>query len=155
MARSMGSDRSWRFDVAPDELWAALGDVDRYRSWWPWLRRFAAGDGFAEHARWDCVVAPPLPYVVRFQVHLEEVVPAEVVRAEICGDIAGRATLTISDAPGGSTARLRSELRPTDPVLQRVAWLSPPIVRWGHDWVLDRGRRQFVERGLTVDDAAP
>ena len=148
MPRSFASDRRWDFDVPVEELWDALSAVDRYPTWWPWLRRFDPGEGFRTTSRWSCVVVPPLPYVVRFQVDLDEVRPHREVRASVRGDVRGWAELTVDGSRRSSSARLRSELRPSNPVLQRFAMLAPPLVRWGHDWVLDQGQRQFAERGL-------
>ena len=33
------SDRCWSFRASPDTLWEQMTAVDRYRVWWPWLRR--------------------------------------------------------------------------------------------------------------------
>lgn len=148
MGTSVASDRRWHFDVDAVELWSQLSDVRQYRRWWPWLRRFDAAGGFCTDACWSCVVAPPLPYVVRFTVRLDHVEPGRV-DATVSGDVRGDASLSVGDGPhGGSDARLRSRLAPADPVLRHAARLAPPLVRWGHDWVLDQGLRQFVERAL-------
>lgn len=151
MTRGFASDRSWRFDAPRVDLWERLSDVEQYHRWWPWLRRFDPDRGFTVDSRWSCEVAPPLPYVVRFAVALERVEPGACASATIRGDIRGSAELTVDDDGDGSVARLRSELSPANPLLRRVAWLAPPIVQWGHDWVLDQGRRQFVERGMGGD----
>jgi hypothetical protein len=36
------SERRFHFDAEPAELWHAMGSVERYREWWPWLRSFDA-----------------------------------------------------------------------------------------------------------------
>lgn len=142
------SDRTWCFDEEPDELWAAIVRTDRYPVWWPWLRHFDDGEGFLQGASWRCVVAPPLPYVVRFDVHLEQVEEGRAVTSRVSGDISGTAVLTIADGGGTTEARLVSSLRPANPVLQSFGLVARPLVEWGHDWVLDHGRRQFVDRAL-------
>ena len=150
MGRTFPSDRRWEFPVSREMLWKALTEVEGYPRWWPWLRRFDAPDGFESSSSWSCVVVPPLPYVVRFRVELEQVRPLEGVRASVRGDVKGWAELSLDDGTAGtSRARLRSELAPSNPVLRQFAMLAPPMVRWGHDWVLDQGQRQFVERALT------
>jgi hypothetical protein len=142
------SDRRWRFSLAPDELWERVAATDSYRRWWPWLRRFEPVGGFRAGARWSCLVQPPLPYRVRFEVALERVEPHRLAVAVVRGDIEGEAVLTIEPRSGGCEARLRSTLWPTHPLMRRVAAVVPPLVRWGHDWVLDTGARQFVQRAL-------
>jgi hypothetical protein len=148
VARPFRSDRSWRFDVTSDVLWQHICDTDSYRTWWPWLRRFDPADGLAAATTWRCEVSPPLPYVVRFRVHHDVVDPARLVASTVSGDIGGTARLTIEPDGDGCTARLVSHLAPTNPILRTFGTVARPVVERGHDWVLDVGRRQFVERAM-------
>jgi hypothetical protein len=152
MARPFRSDRSWRFDVGADELWETICETGSYRAWWPWLRRFDEDDGLVAGATWRCVVSPPLPYVVRFEIHHESVEPARRVESVVRGDIGGTAVLTLDDLDDldgrGCLARLRSDLAPTNPVLRSFGLVARPLVERGHDWVLEVGRRQFVDRAM-------
>ena len=142
----IASDRSYRFDVAPDELWAEIADVGRFPQWWPWLRRFDAV-GLEPGDRWACTVQPPLPYSLSFAIAIDEVVAHERVTATVSGEIAGTAELTITPVDdGGCTARLRSRLAPSSRFLQAVALVARPVVSLGHDWVLDTGARQFRQQ---------
>lgn len=141
------TDRSYQLPVAPDELWRVLRQVDDYRSWWPWLRRFDAA-GLAAGEVWHCLVQPPLPYRVRFAVVLEEVRAPGVLEASITGNVLGRARIEITEHPLGSEARLTSSLRPSNGLLKAVGRLAGPVARFGHDWVLDRGAEQFFARAL-------
>ncbi len=146
---SFHSDRSWSFDVGCDDLWARICSTNDYSEWWPWLRAFDAGQGLVEAERWTCTVAPPLPYTVRFHVHLDRVEAARTVNARVSGDIAGTARLTIEPAAlGASTARLVSALHPTNPLLRGFGIVARPMVEFGHNWILDQGQRQFVERAF-------
>lgn len=141
------SDRRYPFAVNADELWATIAEVDRYRAWWPWLRRLDAG-GLAVGERWICVVQPPLPYAVRFTLTIEHVEQPYLVVARVTGDIGGTARLDIAEDGAGCVARLRSELSPSHRALQVVARVASPVVRFGHDWVLDTGARQFAARAF-------
>ena len=141
------SDRRYQLPVSPTELWAALTRLDRYQLWWPWLREFDA-QLLAGDETWDCLVQPPLPYRVRFAVALEEVTAPTTVRASITGDVVGQARLDIVEQPDGSEARLVSHLEPGNGFLRAVARLAAPVVRYGHDWVLDTGARQFIDRAV-------
>jgi hypothetical protein len=125
-----------------------MADVGAYRSWWPWLTRFDA-DGFEPGSTWRCAVQPPMPYTLRFTIRLDDVDAPARASATISGDIEGEATLSIDgNADGGSTVRLRSALAPANPLLRGVALFARPIVRFGHDWVLDTGASQFRRRAL-------
>jgi hypothetical protein len=150
---SFASDRSWTFDVPAEHLWARVTAVDEYAAWWPWLAEFHPDGGFARGAAWSCLVAPPLPYRIRFRLVLEEVRPARLVRARVSGDIRGDAQLTIDETDRGCQARLRSDLSPANPLLRGVGVTARPLIAWGHDWVLDSGQRQFAQRALSTDDA--
>lgn len=144
------SDRRWDFDEPAPALWARISQVDQYERWWPWLRRFDPGEGLVDGARWRCEVAPPLPYVVRFRLHLT--VEDDRILSTVSGDIRGEAELRVDErADGGCTARLRSHLAPANPLLRGVGRVARPMVEWGHDWVLDQGQRQFVEQSARTD----
>jgi hypothetical protein len=142
------SDRSWRFDLGPDELWDRIASVEAYPEWWPWLRSFRPSGGLEHGSRWHCEVSPPLPYVVRFTVYIQRIERARAGRrvdARVDGDIRGEATLHLDADGDGTSARLRSALEPANPLLRSVGKVARPAVEWGHDWVLDEGRRQFVD----------
>ena len=141
------SDRRFHFDVDPARFWSAIGSVEEYPRWWPWLRSFEA-EGMVQGDEWRCTVKPPLPYVVRFTIHLDEVVPEARVRARVSGDIEGTALLDIAADGDGCAVQLVSALQPTNPVLRVMATVGRPLARYGHDWVLDIGAGQFASRAL-------
>jgi hypothetical protein len=141
------SDRRHSFAVSPHELWDAMSELGAYRSWWPWLRHFDAAT-LAPGATWSAIVQPPLPYRLRFDLRLGEVEAPRVVTADVTGDIAGSARLEITPSDEGCELHLLSELRPTNAVLRAVAQVAAPVARFGHDWVLDTGLRQFRDRAF-------
>jgi len=140
-----------------DEVWALISDVSQYRTWWPWLRAFD-GTALAPGEEWRCEVQPPVPYPVRFGVVIEHVEPTVLVRATVRGDVVGKATLTLDDTRSGCcTATLHSSLAPGNTALRVVSRFAGPIARFGHDWVLDSGARQFIARAVQplVGDETP
>jgi hypothetical protein len=136
------SARRFEFDIERASVWAAMTRIDRYQEWWPWLHGFD-GSTFSEGVRWRCVVKPPLPYMMHFDVILVEVVDHDFVRARIEGDITGWAQLTAVDHGFGCEFRLISELSPASVALRLIARVARPVAAFGHDWVLDTGARQF------------
>ena len=124
-----------------------MSDIPSYRTWWPWLARLDA-EAFEEGARWHCAVQPPLPYVLRFAIHLDVVDAPHRAEATILGDITGTARLTVEPDGDGSEVRLESQLAPANAFLRGVARVAAPVVRFGHDWVLDTGAGQFRRRAL-------
>ena len=138
-----------RYDlpVPREDVWSLISEVSQYRSWWPWLRVFDA-TALVEGDEWRCEVQPPVPYLVRFRVAIEDVEPAVLVRAKVGGDVVGSALLTFSDTDTGCTATLDSSLAPGNRALRLVSRFAGPIARFGHDWVLDSGARQFITRAV-------
>ncbi len=45
-------------------------------------------------------------------------------------------------------ATLHSSLAPGNTALAIVSRFAAPIARFGHDWVLDSGARQFIARAV-------
>jgi uncharacterized protein YndB with AHSA1/START domain len=129
------------------QAWSLISDVSNYRKWWPWLRVFDAA-ALAPGEEWRCAVQPPVPYLVRFRVVIEEVEPAVRVQAKVVGDVVGAATLRMDDTAGGCLATLDSTLAPGNTALRMVSRYAGPIARFGHDWVLDSGARQFITRAV-------
>lgn len=122
-----------------------MGAVDHYRTWWPWLRSFEA-TALESAETWSCAVQPPVPYALRFTVIMQEVVPEQLVTASIDGDITGEARLELAAAGAGCDVHLVSALAPGSRALRAVSTVARPVVRFGHDWVLDNGARQFASR---------
>jgi uncharacterized protein YndB with AHSA1/START domain len=145
---SISTEHRYDLPVSRDVVWELISDVDRYKEWWSWLRIFDA-QGLVASDEWRCEVQPPLPYPVRFRVQLDEVVAPQSVRARIGGDVIGTAVLTLEETATGCTACLVSSLAPGNATLRLVSRLAAPIARFGHDWVLDSGARQFVARAIT------
>jgi hypothetical protein len=126
-------------------VWRAFESTGEYRRWWPWLRELDA-DGLHPGATWHCTVRPPLPYVVRFCVHVDDVeVPTSIV-THVSGDVRGVAQLVLeADGDDATTVRLTATLDAATRWLGALARLAPPVARFGHDWVLDTGARQFAQ----------
>jgi uncharacterized protein YndB with AHSA1/START domain len=137
------SDRSFTFTSDPDTVWQAIARTDRYRTWWPWLRAFDGGI-LQTGERWGCEVRPPLPYPVRFVVVLDEVEAPARVASRIEGDIRGSAVLTLARHDVGTRLQLTSSLEPTNTLLRSLGALGRPLARFGHDWVITTGARQFA-----------
>jgi hypothetical protein len=139
------TDERYEFPFDVESFWSRIERVDDYPRWWPWLRRFDA-PALASGARWSCEVHPPLPYRVRFQVHLDEVVHRQHVDATITGDISGTARLTAEPAGRGCVVTLRSSLAPDARSLRLLSLAVRPMVSLGHRWILGAGARQFERR---------
>ncbi len=141
----IASDRHYRFAVGRDDVWAAIADVDGFRAMWPWLRRLDAG-ALRAGDEWRCTVQPPLPYSLTFTLAIDDVIERERVAATVGGDITGAAEIDLHDTDDGCEVRLQSQLAPRSRFLQGIAFVAWPVARFGHDWVLDTGAKQFGRR---------
>ena len=141
------STRPLHFEARRDTVWAAIADVGQYRRMWPWLRRFD-GEALTLGAVWRCTVQPPLPYSLRLRITIEELEAPRLVVASVDGDIRGTARLTLHDGGDTCDGELVSTLVPEQPMLRLVSNLAPPLARFGHDWVLETGARQFAAKAL-------
>ena len=103
----------------------------------------------AEGEEWRCEVQPPVPYPVRFRVGIEHV---EAPRARPGHGERGRGGRGDAHPRGGghagARATLDSSLAPGNTALRLVSRFAGPIARFGHDWVLDSGARQFIARAV-------
>jgi uncharacterized protein YndB with AHSA1/START domain len=138
-----------RYDFGADRarVWEAMAAVDEFRTWWPWLRRFE-GEGLAAGERWRCSIQPPLPYVMRFTVAIDEVVEQSLIRATVGGDVTGTVRIELADHEDGCRVHLVSALEPDSGWVRALTFVGRPLVTFGHDWVLDTGARQFYDRAI-------
>ena len=141
------SDRRYPMPAETAAVWAAIGSVDQYRQWWPWLRQFEA-EGLVEGDVWVCAIQPPLPYSLRFTVRIDHLEVPGTIEVTIDGDVTGTARVELVPSAEGSEIHLVASLSPSRRWLQAVSILARPLARFGHDWILDTGARQFAERAL-------
>lgn len=140
-------DRSWTFDVSVDELWVAISRTDSYPHWWDWLDEFESR-GLVEGSRTTCSVRSPLHFSLEFIIDIENVVPCELVSAQVTGDLIGPARLMLADHAQGSIARITWALDPARPLLKAGSLALKPLLEWGHNRIVDIGIEQFRHGAL-------
>jgi hypothetical protein len=136
------TDRTDHFAIGPEQFWTRINRVSDYPSWWPWLHEF---DGTQLRAGevWHCAVHPPVPYVVTFTIDIDDVQEGRSVTASIGGDINGHASMSVRPDGSGCRVRLTADLSPAKQSLRVLSLAARPVVRFGHNWILDIGVRQF------------
>ncbi|MGZ4675767.1 MAG: SRPBCC family protein [Acidimicrobiia bacterium] len=147
MAAPFRFDRSWTFPVSPAELWAVLERTDDYVGWWSWLREFDV-DGLRPGGRAACTIQSPLPYALRCDIRVLDVVPRSSIVTQVGGDLHGPARLDLAASDGGVSARLSWTLELANPVLAGLARVGRPVMAWAHDVVVAAGVEQFRRRAL-------
>jgi hypothetical protein len=129
------------FPVAPLELWSAIERIDQFERWWSWLGDVHLdGDGLQAGTILRGTVAPPVPYRMRVAVQLDRCLPGQLIDAEVSGDLAGGATLRLRpEGPDGhaTVAQVAWSLEMKQLPMRVAARIAYPILRWGHDRVVE------------------
>jgi carbon monoxide dehydrogenase subunit G len=139
-------DYAGRFDfpVAPNELWDALQRLDQFERWWGWLGNLRIdGDGLEAGAVLHGTVAPPVPYRMRVDVELLRCVPGRLIDASVTGDLRGDARLRLQPGGEGTIADVAWSLEMLQRPMRLAARVAHPLLRWGHDCVVEATVRGF------------
>jgi hypothetical protein len=148
-------ERSWTVPLERGALWDAVAETGRYDDWWPWLHdyrpaRLVAGE------RAQATIAPPLPYRLRLGLEVSRAEPPARVEAVVSGDLTGVADLRFVPVPDGTEIRLQWEVELTRPGLRAIEPVARPVLRWGHDWIVDQAMRSFlVHHDLEPEPGSP
>jgi uncharacterized protein YndB with AHSA1/START domain len=148
-------DYTGRFDfpVTPTELWDALLRLDQFESWWGWLGDLTVdGPGLHTGSRLHGTVAPPVPYRMHVDVELRRCVPERLIDASVTGDLRGDAHLRIQPCREGTVTDVAWSLEMRQVPMRLAARVAYPLLRWGHDRVVDatvRGFRSQLRSGAS------
>lgn len=137
------------FPVGPNELWVTIERFDRFESWWAWLRNFDADTdrlvvGNVLHA----TVVPPVPYRLCLDIRLEASLRPQVVEATIDGDVRGFAVMRLEPVDDGTQVTVVWSLNMTSRPLRIAAHVAYPLMRWGHDRVVEMAVAGFRRQAL-------
>ena len=137
------------FPVTPPQLWTIVERFDLFESWWVWLAGFTADDdGLVDGNVLHGTVVPPVPYRLRLTVQLQRCDRPRLVEAAIDGDLRGQASLQLKAVAGGTRADVAWSLRMRSAPLRVAAHVAYPLMRWGHDRIVDMAVAGFRERAL-------
>jgi hypothetical protein len=131
-------DGTFTFPVPVEQLWSTIGCLDCFPTWWSWLRDYSVdGTGLVTGTVLHGVVTPPLPYRMRLDVVLDECVPRQSIVAQVHGDLEGFAQLTFDGDERSTTARATWTIEMMQAPMRVAARFAHPVLRWGHDRVVD------------------
>jgi hypothetical protein len=100
-------------------------------------------------------VIPPVPYRLRLDVRLQRCDRLRLVEATIDGDLCGRAALRLEAAGDGTRADVAWSLGMHSAPLRVAAHVAYPLMRWGHDRVVEMTVAGFRRRALPGRAEAP
>jgi carbon monoxide dehydrogenase subunit G len=138
---------SFSLPAPPGDVWSAIGQVDQFEQWWVWLSEFRLeapplGRGAVLHG----VVSPPLPYRMRLRIELETWDPPRLIEARVGGDLRGQARIVLEPGTGGTVAGVEWSLEMMQLPMRLAARVGKPLLRWGHDRVVEITVAGFVRR---------
>jgi carbon monoxide dehydrogenase subunit G len=135
---------TFTFPVPPDELWAYLERVDRFEPSLNWLSEFRfEGDGLRAGSVLTGVITPPLPYRMRLRVDLLDCERPSRIEAAVHGDLEGWAHLLLEGDNGETRVTATWTFEMMQRSMRMAARLAHPVLRWGHDRVVEITVRAF------------
>ncbi len=143
------------FGVPPSQLWGTIERFEDFESWWAWLADFRAdGIGLVGGNVLRGTVIPPVPYRLRLKIRLRRCDRPRLIEAAVGGDLSGRAVLRLEAAGQGTRAAVSWSVEMRSAPLRIAARVAYPLMRWGHDRVVDMAVSGFRRRALPVPSAA-
>jgi uncharacterized protein YndB with AHSA1/START domain len=138
------------FDVPPVAVWHAIEHSERFEGWWAWLAEFRLeGGGLRAGSVLYGLVSPPVPYQMRVRVVLDRCIAPERIDVTVGGDLEGTAHLLLTPAGTGTRADVTWTVEMKQRSMRLAARLASPLLRWGHDRVVDAtvaGFRSHLQR---------
>lgn len=124
--------------MRPEEVWSAIGHVERFETWWSWLRGLTVEGPMLEAGSvLRGVVTPPLPYRMGITVDLVDCVPFQRIEATVHGDLEGWARLLLEDEGDSTSAVAAWTIEMMQRPMRVAARMAAPLLRWGHDRVVE------------------
>jgi uncharacterized protein YndB with AHSA1/START domain len=147
--------RRFPFEVTPEELWEAISEPGRFESWWGWLGKLRVeGDGLADGTVLTGTVSPPVPYRMRVTVRLERCERPAHIDASVDGDLRGTAQLHLRPTATGTDAEVAWRIEMMQRPMRLAARVAAPLLRFGHDRVVDMTVHGFRRHLQTLADGA-
>lgn len=133
----------------PPTIWSALARMDSFEDMWTWLRELRVeGAPLATGCVLHGLVVPPIPYRMRIRVALVRCDPPRAIEADVSGDLVGRARIRFDPEPDGTRATVAWSVEMTPRPMRIAARLGSPLLRWGHDRVVESTVTRFRDRLL-------
>ena len=146
---------SFRFDLEPAELWAKLGQTERYPEWWPWMRDLETrGTRFAPGFAFRFKVVSPLPWKMALTITVTDSDEPVHIEAKVDGHLRGPAELTFSGNEDGTTeVGVTWSVEVMDRTMRVGARVARPLIKWGQDWAVRTALTSFQKHLVSEESA--
>ena len=140
----MGSpyDVSYRgshvFAATPEQLWRELARVDRFESWWPWMRDVRLeGAALEAGSTISFRVVPPVRFTMHVAVDVTDSNEPDWIEGAVSGDLSGTARLDLRPRGVGTVCDVAWDVEIADPKLRRIIHVARPILLWAQRWAVE------------------
>lgn len=143
----------WRIDAPLASVWQAINDPTGWPRWWPYVAavdKLATGDADGIGARYRFHWTSRLPYSIRIDTHVVEVVRQQLIRAAASGDLDGEGTWRLRSDGDATEVEYTWRVTLDRAWMRRLAPLLRPAFAWNHNAVMAAG-----EHGLRRHLSAP
>ncbi|HEY3957280.1 MAG TPA: hypothetical protein VGM53_28270 [Streptosporangiaceae bacterium] len=147
--------KTFFFPLPPAELWTIMERFDLFEAWWVWLTDFRADQPtFTGGNVLRAVVAPPALRRLHVDARLRRCAKPALIEGEIEGDLSGPAALRLTESTGGTLVEATWSLTLRSPPLRAAAYVAGPLMRSGHDHLIDLAVSRFRSKALSLACAA-
>jgi hypothetical protein len=138
------------FPAPAGQVWEAIERLDQFEKWWGWLGHLEIeGSGLQRGSVLKGTVSPSVPYPLQVEVALERCVHGQAIDAAVSGDLVGDAHLLLVPQGRDTVTEVAWSLEMTQRAMRLAARVAHPLLRWGHDRVVDAtvdGFRRQLQR---------
>ncbi|MCU1686337.1 MAG: polyketide cyclase [Amycolatopsis sp.] len=137
---------TWLLAAAPETVFGAVVDLEKYPDWWADVRSVQKID--EDTAELVCRSVLPYSLVLRMR-RAEQDVRAGRLRVDLSGDLEGVLAGSVCEVDGGTRLEIVQEVVAHKALIQRLDLVARPVFRANHALMMQRGKR-----GLTAHLAA-
>lgn len=139
------------FPLPPAELWMIMERFDLFGTWWAWLADLRADQpGLTDGNVLHPVAAPPAVHRMHIDIRLRRCEKPRLIEAEIEGDFSGPAVLRLTETGQGTCVEAAWSLTMRSPSLRVAAQVAYPLMRTGHDHLIDLAVSRFRSKALSL-----
>ena len=132
----------WRIDATRARVWQALHDPTGWPRWWPYVAsvdRLDAGDADGIGARYHFHWTSRLPYSIRIDTQVAEVIPQQLIRASAGGDLHGEGIWRLREDGDATAVEYTWQVKLDRPWMRLFAPLLRPVFAWNHNALMAAG----------------
>jgi polyketide cyclase/dehydrase/lipid transport protein len=126
----------WRFAAAPELVYAALVDVEKYPTWWRQVRSTRWIDDRSGEITCRSLLPYDLTFVVERDVEDRE---SGILRGKLSGDLTGQSQWTVTAAAGGTLAVFDEDVTVSKGMIRAAGLVARPALRFNHGLMMRSG----------------